>query len=247
MLLMRGRFFFDFIEECFQATLTDLILRQFRGREAGPGEAPEIYEILAGLETVPSLGNVRFFVAASASANAFAVGSLRAGWTMGITRGVFDLLNPREFAALLEALALRAGGGFFGRQIAASIFLQVAERLGSVFFSFWSFSSGGRLSSSTWKKLRGDAGRKGKGFFLINSGISGRRPFRCIHSEPERTRDLEALLSAYKKMAVRLCDKPLKGFPSWLAPFWLLDTEPGPFLWRRLAALEVQTRNKTQS
>lgn len=77
------------------------VLRQYRAEPVREEEAPEYYEIARRLCDRASLPLPALYVLPSASANAFATGRDPQHAAIAVTSGLFDLLNPKEFEAVL--------------------------------------------------------------------------------------------------------------------------------------------------
>ena len=80
----------------------DLVLAQTRARVVGPGEAPELYELVAHLAERGGLPTPRVAIVDDPAPNAFATGRNPANGVVAVTTGLLSIMNREELAGVLS-------------------------------------------------------------------------------------------------------------------------------------------------
>jgi len=78
-----------------------LVLRLHRAHEVGPAEAPRLHQSVADLAQAAGIPKPRVFWMDDDHANAFATGRNPKHGVVAVTRGIVELLTPRELRAVL--------------------------------------------------------------------------------------------------------------------------------------------------
>jgi heat shock protein HtpX len=78
-----------------------LVLRMHGARELGPEEAPELYEMVTELAERAEIPRPRLYLIPEAQPNAFATGRNPKHGVVAVTRGIVELLSPRELRGVL--------------------------------------------------------------------------------------------------------------------------------------------------
>ena len=78
-----------------------LVLRMSGARELGPGELPELETMVRELAVRAEIPMPRLFVMDDPQPNAFATGRNPAHGVVAVTRGILEMLSPRELRGVL--------------------------------------------------------------------------------------------------------------------------------------------------
>jgi heat shock protein HtpX len=78
-----------------------VVLRMFKAQEIGPGEAPQLYDIVQRLAQRAELPMPRVYVVPSPQPNAFATGRNPANSAVAVSTGLLDTLSLEELAGVV--------------------------------------------------------------------------------------------------------------------------------------------------
>ena len=78
-----------------------IVLRMYHAREAGPQEAPELYEMVRDLATRASIPMPRIYIIPEEAPNAFATGRNPKNGVVAVTEGLVRILDKSEVAAVI--------------------------------------------------------------------------------------------------------------------------------------------------
>jgi len=193
-----------------------IVIAMYRGREIGPQDDPELYQIVQHLAREHSIPMPKLYVIPSESPNAFATGRNPQHAAVAVTAGIRRLLNRRE----LEAVLAHELAHVVNRDILIS---SIAATLAGAIMMLANMAQWAMIFGGGHRDDR-ENGASGLGLLfsiilapiaatLIQMAISRSREFQADETGARISRDPEALASALQKIAASSEQIPLPARP----------------------------------